>query len=163
MQIFYGIMILHFFRRTLGCLTIFFPCRFQARSPASPGCMECSHAFYFPPSPYVPGLGRSIAIAVGRNRSYWECTIGALYACSSRFRLCGGCHLRVWRVRKFAEFKYGHNGHTKVPRSLLSINYLSHKAKAQLFKRLFLLLACSEYLFILETGMGGMEFQTMTK
>lgn len=104
-------MILHFFRRILGCLTMFFPCLFQARSPASPGCMECSHAFYFPPSPHVPGLGRRIAIAVGRNRSYWECTIGALYACISHFRLCGGCHLRVWRVRKCAEFKYGHNGH----------------------------------------------------
>jgi hypothetical protein len=45
--------------------------------------INCSHAFYFPPSPHVPGLGRNIAITVGRNRSYWECTIDALYACNS--------------------------------------------------------------------------------
>ncbi len=38
--------------------------------------------------------------------------------------------------------------HTKVSRSRLSINYFSHKAKTQLFKRLLLLLALNVYLFL---------------
>ena len=149
-------MILHFFRRILGCLTIFFPCRFQARSPASPCCMECSHAFYyFPPSRHVPGLGRSIAIAVGKNRSYWECTIGALYACSSHFRLCGGCHLRVWRVRKttcwiqiWAHVPYKSTTSWHIPQSF--VNQLSlTQSKGPAIQKAFATASFSESLFIL--------------